>query len=32
VLPLTGRYRNVDAKIRRRREPAALFDVKEKKR
>jgi hypothetical protein len=32
VLPLTGRYRNVDAKVRRRREPAALFDVKEKKR
>jgi uncharacterized protein (TIGR02678 family) len=32
VLPLAGRYRNVDAKVRRRREPAALFDVKEKKR
>jgi len=29
VLPLTGRYRNVDAKLKRRRAPAALFNLKE---
>jgi hypothetical protein len=33
VLPLAGRYRNVAAKIKRRREEMALFDLgKEKKR